>query len=105
MQGEHTCFTDHSSGGVRGGLYEHTSQCQRLIIQFGAHREGTLISLVTPAEEFVVDKLCKQLGITARKAEVSGGEMRLLDRKPSGVPVADAVADTAADPVADSAVV
>lgn len=49
-----------------------------------------------------MDKLCKQLGITARKAEVSGGEMRLLDRQP---PVADTVADPAADPVADPAVV
>lgn len=42
-------------------------------------RQGTMVSLVSPSEAFVVPKLGRQLGITIPRAEVSEGRIQLLN--------------------------
>jgi len=41
-------------------------------------RKGTVVSLVTPGEAFVVEKLARKLRIKIPEAEVTGGELAVL---------------------------
>lgn len=42
-------------------------------------REGTVVSIVTPGEAFVVDKLARRLRIEVPEADVSGGSIAIRD--------------------------
>lgn len=44
-------------------------------------REGTVVSIVTPGESFVVDKMARKLGVKIPEMEAGGGELRLSDRR------------------------
>ncbi len=41
-------------------------------------RKGTVVSLVTPGEAFVVEKLARKLRIKIPEAEVTGGELTMV---------------------------
>ena len=44
-------------------------------------RQGTVVSIVAPAERFVVKKLARELGLSIPEVLVSGGEVVLASSK------------------------
>lgn len=48
-------------------------------------RQGMLLSLVTPSEAFVMDKLARKLGIAIPEAEVIQGRLRPAGSAPAAV--------------------
>ena len=48
-------------------------------------RQGTVVSIVTPAEQFVVRKLARQLSLSIPQMEISHGEVVLSRDGTAGV--------------------
>ena len=46
-----------------------------------SRREGTVISLVTPGEAFVVEKMAKKLQVNIPEVDVAGGDVKYCDRR------------------------
>jgi hypothetical protein len=61
-----------ASGFPRQKVRPHLCAC---------HREGTVVSLVTPGEAFVVEKMARKLQVDIPEVDVAGGGIKLIERR------------------------